>query len=85
MKRYVVVFSKTAEKDIEKLPAKAVEKIIPIILLLEENPRPVGCKNLKDIRTYGGYVWATTASSTPSKTKYFCDIREIGDRKDIYQ
>ena len=45
MKRYEVVFSKRAAKDIEKLPAKVVEKIIPVIISLEEDPRPSGCKN----------------------------------------
>ena len=47
MKRYNIVFSKRAEKDIEKLPARVVERIIPVIVSLEENPRPIGCKKLK--------------------------------------
>lgn len=36
MKRYEVVFSKRAEKDVEKLPAKTVERIIPVIISLED-------------------------------------------------
>lgn len=47
MKRYTVVFSKRAEKDIYKLPASVISKIIPAIISLEENPRPIGCKKLK--------------------------------------
>ena len=47
MKIYEVVISKRAEKDIEKLPATVVQKIIPVILSLEEEPRPPGCWKLK--------------------------------------
>ncbi len=47
MNRYEVVFSKRAEKDLEKLPAKIVELIIVVVISLQENPRPNGCKKLK--------------------------------------
>ena len=47
MKRYKVVISKRAEKDLQKLPATVVERIIPVLISLEENPRPAGCKKLK--------------------------------------
>ena len=42
MKQYQVVLSKTAEKDIAKLPSHIVEKIIPVLQSLEQNPRPTG-------------------------------------------
>lgn len=32
MKRYVVVFSKRAEKDLEKLPSHVVQKIVPVVV-----------------------------------------------------
>ena len=86
MRRYSVVFSKRAEKDIEKLPANVVEKIIPIIISLEENPRPVGCKKLK------GYVDLWRIRMGKYRVLYsindeivLVDIREVGDRKDIYK
>lgn len=47
MKSYRVVLSKTAEKDLYKLPALIVSKIIPILQGLEINPRPSSCKKLK--------------------------------------
>ena len=86
MKRYTVVFSKRAEKDIHKLPAFAVEKIIPAIISLEANPRPHGCKKLK------GYTDLWRKRIGDYRVIYaiedvilLVDIREIGNRKDIYQ
>ncbi|MCD6012769.1 MAG: addiction module toxin, RelE/StbE family [Flavipsychrobacter sp.] len=85
MKKYNVVFSKRAEKDIQKLPASAVQKIIPEIISLEENPRPHGCKKLK------GYtdLWRIRIGNyrvvyAIEDVILLVDIREVGDRKDIY-
>ena len=47
MKIYEVVLSKTAEKNLSKLPAKIIAIIIPVLELLRNNPRPLGCKKLK--------------------------------------
>ena len=86
MKRYEVVFSKRAAKDIEKLPAKVVEKIIPVIISLEEDPRPSGCKKLK------GYpdLWRIRIGNyrviySIDDKIVLVDIREVGDRKNIYE
>ena len=86
MKRYEVVFSKRAEKDIERLPARVVEKIIPVIVSLEGNPRPFGCKKLK------GYtdLWRIRIGnyriiySIEDKIK-IVEIIRVGHRKDIYK
>lgn len=47
MKRYTVVLTQTAEKNLYRLPGRVVEKIIEVLKTLEENPRPIGCKKLK--------------------------------------
>lgn len=47
MKRYQVVLSRIAEKELFVLPAKMIERIIVVLKSLEENPRPHGCKKLK--------------------------------------
>jgi mRNA interferase RelE/StbE len=86
MKRYQVVFSKRAEKDIQKLPAVIVERIIPVIIALEENPRPVGCRKLK------GYsdLWRVRVGDyriiySVDDVILLVDIREVGNRKDVYK
>lgn len=47
MKRYTVVITKTAEKELAQLPIKMIGKIAAALKSLEENPRPSGCKKLK--------------------------------------
>lgn len=47
MKRYTVVVSQTAEKELHRLPARVIEKIVGVLESLQDNPRPVGCKKLK--------------------------------------
>jgi mRNA interferase RelE/StbE len=86
MKLYTVVLSKTAEKELYKLPAKIIERIIPVLKSLETNPRPVSCKKLKGhadlwrIRV-GDYriVYAI------DDVILLVDVRKIGHRKDIYE
>ncbi len=86
MKRYNIVFSKRAEKDIQKLSARVVEKIIPEIIALADNPRPIGCKKLK------GYtdLWRIKIGDyrviySVEDVILLVDIREVGNRKDIYR
>jgi mRNA interferase RelE/StbE len=47
MNKYKIVFSKTAEKQLFKIPQVSIDKIIQTILELKEEPRPVSCKKLK--------------------------------------
>ncbi len=86
MKSYKVVLSKTAEKNLTKLPSQIVSKIIPVLQSLQDNPRPVGCKKLK------GFVdlWRVRVGNyrivyAIEDVILLVDIREIGHRKDIYK
>ena len=47
MESYKVVISKSAEKEISKLPVKEILKIKETILNLADNPRPFGVKKLE--------------------------------------
>jgi mRNA interferase RelE/StbE len=44
---YLIRFKKSAEKEIEKLPASVVKRIVPVINDLALNPRPKGAKKLE--------------------------------------
>ena len=44
MKRYTVVLTQTAEKELQRLPSRTIEKIVIILKSMEENPRRLGCK-----------------------------------------
>jgi len=83
---YTVVFAKSAEKELTSLPAKAIEKIVAAILLLEENPRPNGCKKLKGFTN----LWRIRIGNYRviyriDDVIMLVDVREVGDRKDIYK
>jgi mRNA interferase RelE/StbE len=84
---YRIIFSKTAEKDLDKLPVITIKKISKAIDNLAENPRPVGCKKLKSTEDnlwrirIGDYrvIYEIT-----DEIKVI-DIRRIRHRKDIYE
>jgi mRNA interferase RelE/StbE len=44
---YRVALAASAEKELHRLPAKVVARILPRIELLATVPRPGGCKKLK--------------------------------------
>ena len=85
MSQYKVVVSKSASKELSKLPVVANNRIIKAVLSLSDNPRPQGSKKLKGssenwrIRI-GNYrvVYAIDDDIL------IVDIRKVGHRKDIY-
>jgi mRNA interferase RelE/StbE len=83
---YQVVVSKSAEKELYSLPKVAIERMVKALLLLQDNPRPNGCKKLK------GFVnlWRVRVGNyrivySIDDVILLVDVREIGDRKDIYK
>jgi mRNA interferase RelE/StbE len=86
MNIYDVVLSKTAEKNLSKLPPKIIAIIIPVLELLGENPRPIGCKKLRGFSD----LWRVRVGNyrviySIEDKILLVDIREIGHRKDIYK
>jgi mRNA interferase RelE/StbE len=86
MKRYQVVLSKTAEKNLSKLPSRDIVKILSAFQDLEINPRPVGCKKLKGFSDLwririGNY----RAIYSINDMIFMVDIRDVGHRKYIYK
>ncbi len=83
---YSVVVSKSAQKELQDLPTIVIQRIVPALKLLAENPRPVGSKKLKGstnawrIRV-GDY---RVVYSIEDEIR-IVDVRKIGHRKDIYE
>ena len=83
---YQVVVAKSAEKELASLPKKVIERIVVMLLSLEENPRPSGCKKLKGFTN----LWRVRVGDyriiySIDDVILLVDVREIGDRKDIYK
>ncbi|HUT55487.1 MAG TPA: type II toxin-antitoxin system RelE/ParE family toxin [bacterium] len=49
---YAVSIKRSAEKEMDRLPADIFDRIASAILDLETNPRPPGCKKLRGIEEY---------------------------------
>ena len=45
MKKYGVLFSKIAAKELRHLPNEEIKRVYAKSKELESNPRPAGCKN----------------------------------------
>lgn len=85
MKRYTVVVSLTAEKELHRLPGRIIEKVIGVLASLQANPRPVGCKKLKGYK----HLWRVRVGDyriiyAIDDVILLVDVREVGHRKDIY-
>jgi mRNA interferase RelE/StbE len=52
MGKYKIQIKRSAVKEIQRLPAKDLKKILKIIEGLSENPRPFGCRKLSGAEKY---------------------------------
>lgn len=82
---YRILITKTASKELENLPTQVVNRIIPAIKNLGEDPRPSGAKKLKG----GQDTWRIRIGDyrvvyAIDDAIRIVDIRKVGHRKDIY-
>lgn len=86
MRKYSVVVSKSAEKELNGLPANVILRVIEIIKSFEQNPRPIGCKKLrgyKDLWRIRIGVYRVVYSIDDKIL--IVDIRRVEHRKGIYR
>ncbi len=87
MKKYNVVISKVASRELKSLSKEIIPVLYSKMLSLSENPRPAGCKKLKG---YKEDIWRIRIGDyriSYSIDDIICvvDIRHVGNRKDIYR
>jgi mRNA interferase RelE/StbE len=85
MSQYNVVVSKSAAKELSKLPATVNNRIIKAILKLSDDPRPQRSKKLKG----GSENWRLRIGDyrvvyAIDDEVMIVDVRKVGHRKDIY-
>jgi len=85
MSQYNVVVSKSAAKELSKLPATVNNRIIKAILKLSDDPRPQGSKKLKG----GSENWRIRIGDyrvvyAIDDEVMIVDVRKVGLRQDIY-
>lgn len=84
MLRFSISITKTAQKQLDKLPDLVAEQIIVLIQSLADNPRPNGCKKLKGRDGYRVRKGNYRIIYDVYDNVLVVEIIAIGDRKDIY-
>lgn len=85
MNQYEVTVSKSAAKELFKLPKQVNNKLIKAILALSWDPRPAGAKKLRG----GSENWRIRVGDYRVVYAVYdevrvVDVRKVGDRKNIY-
>lgn len=85
MSQYKVVVSKSAAKELSKLPLTVNNRIIKAVIKLSVDPRPQGSKKLKG----GSENWRIRIGDyrivyAIDDELFIVDVRKVGHRKDIY-
>ena len=86
MESYKIVISKSAEKEISKLPVKEILKIRETILDLADNPRPFSVKKLEGFDDFyrikkGNYRIIYMIEDDILTV----EVLKVGNRKDVYK
>ena len=83
---YRVIFSKSAQKELDKLPKTFGLKVLSKIESLAANPRPSGCKKLEGSKTgYRIRVNDYRVIYSIFDAELIVDIIKIDDRKQVYR
>jgi len=85
MPNYVVILSKNAQKQLDKIPLHIVEPILQGIESLGADPRPVGCKKLKGRDGFRIRVGNYRVIYEIFDKQLIVDVITVGHRRDIYQ
>ena len=85
MANYTIVLSKNAQKTLDKLSDHIAQPILDAIADLEQNPKPIGCKNLKGRKGNRIRVGDYRVIYDVIDTEFIVDVIAIGHRKNIYK
>ena len=86
MSFYKVQLKKSAEKTLFKLPKPTISKLIQLLLELESNPRPSGCKKLTGAKnSYRIRSGDYRIIYSIFDDVLIIDVIKIGHRKEIYR
>ncbi|MDE1192194.1 MAG: type II toxin-antitoxin system RelE/ParE family toxin [Arachidicoccus sp.] len=85
MPEYVVVLSKSAQKQLDKIPDLVANPILDAIAALEKNPRPNGCKKLKGRNGYRIRIGNYRVIYDIFDRELIVDVIAVGNRKDVYK
>lgn len=82
---YQVLTKRSAERELDSLPANVRERIIKHLLVLEENPRPPGIKRLQGQDGYRLRIGDYRALYTIDDSARTVTIYAVGHRRQVYR
>jgi mRNA interferase RelE/StbE len=86
MDEFTIVFARSARKELESLPDRIVEKVLPKIEGLANSPKPVGSRKLSGEKN----MWRLRVGDyrvvyTVDDRRRLVDIVAVRHRKDAYR
>ena len=86
MASYDVALTASAAKELKKLPAQLIARIVPRLESLAANPRPPGCKKMQG----GDREWRIRIGDyrtvyTVDDTKLLVEVTRIRHRSGVYE
>ena len=82
---YTVYLKRSAEKELDRLPAKVYNRIIKRIISLGNNPRPLGAKKLLGQKGYRIRVGDYRILYIIDEKEKKVEIVSIAHRKEVYR
>ena len=82
---YQVLIKRSAEKELDALPANVRDRIVARLLALEGNPRPSGTKKLQGEESYRLRVGDYRVLYTVDDPQRAVTIYAIGHRREVYR
>jgi len=84
--KYYVALASSAEKELKKLPANLIARLVPRLENLASNPRPSGCKKLRG----GDSEWRIRSGDyrvvyTIDDMKLLVEVTRIRHRSEVYE
>lgn len=84
---FKIVFKRSAEKELSKLPTSVVRRIALVIDDLASNPRPIGSKKLEAQKDE---LWRVRVGDYRivyliEDVLQILEVQKVGHRKDIYK
>ena len=84
MPEYQVRITRTAQKQLDKIPSQIATGLFDLILSLATNPRPPGCKKLKGRGGFRIRKGDFRIIYDVIDKLLIVEVIAVGDRKDIY-
>lgn len=86
MPKYTIDITKSAEKELAKIPTQYADKIVGKIRLLADSPYPNGCKKLAGSEhSYRIRIGDYRVIYTVFDDKLVIQVIKVGHRKEVYR